>query len=553
MTKGRIFRKIEYFNKTILGAIRSTKVIRRIINIASSINLFIMICILWAPGEAFAQLTWAHTYGGNNIEIATAILQTNDSGYIAAGYTNSFSAGSYDVWIFKLDASGAIVWQKTFGGSDADYAYSIQQTNDNCYIIAATTLSFGVSKLSTWVLKIDSAGNIIWQKIYSGSIIFAAKSIQQTSDDGYILAGYAEYQMYVSDIWILKLDSSGNIIWQNIYGTQYEDYGYNIKQTSDGGFIVAGTSHNLTWLLKLDNTGNVSWQRRFSFSPLNSLSEIIETNDGGYIATGFYNGTYSKNDDIWIVKLTCVGMIEWEKIFGGTGSDYGTSILQTINGEYIVAGSASSFGAGGYDICIMKIDQSGSIIWQKTYGWSSFENAYSIQETNDSGFVIAGRTGTESVIIKIDSNGEMDTSCTFINDTNITPTSPPVYMNSTDVIGVTEPSATANDSTVSGINSNATDTVICQSMSIPVLLSHKAIVDDSNSAYPNGIIEEDEIVNLIGLNQNIGSANSPFAVGLLSSFDPIIINNGVVNYPECLPGMVSSSANPFPMLLSRLQ
>src|SRR4030042_570021 len=202
MTKGRIFRKIEYFNKTILGAIRSTKVIRRIINIASSINLFIMICILWAPGEAFAQLTWAHTYGGNNIEIATAILQTNDSGYIAAGYTNSFSAGSYDVWIFKLDASGAIVWQKTFGGSDAD--------------------------------------------------------------DGYILAGYAEYQMYVSDIWILKLDSSGNIIWQNIYGTQYEDYGYNIKQTRDGGFIVAGTSHNLTWLLKLDNTGNVSWQRHFS-------------------------------------------------------------------------------------------------------------------------------------------------------------------------------------------------------------------------------------------------------------------------------------------------
>ena len=166
-----------------------------------------------APGEVLAQPSdyWAKTYGGEEGDQANSIQQTSDGGYIMAGRTWSFGAGIHDYWVLKLDANGDVTWQKTYGGEDWDQANSIQQTSDGGYIVAGCTRSFGAGHYDYWVLKLDANGGVTWQKTYGGENEDRAYSIQQTSDGGYIVAGYKLSGAFSTDYWVLKLDANGSI------------------------------------------------------------------------------------------------------------------------------------------------------------------------------------------------------------------------------------------------------------------------------------------------------------------------------------------------------
>jgi hypothetical protein len=206
-----------------------------------------------------AHCQWASTYGGAGKDYLEAIQQTSDGGYIVAGFTYSFGPGDADAWVLKLDSAGTVAWQKTYGGMVNEYARSIHQTADGGYIVAGNTHSFGAGDADAWVLKLDSAGAVTWQKTYGGAGGDYANSIQQTSDGGYIVAGNGS-----RSAWLIKLDASGAITWEKVYkGAADQKWAGPIQQTQDGGYIVGGGDYTSAgdstdiFILKLSSTGSI--------------------------------------------------------------------------------------------------------------------------------------------------------------------------------------------------------------------------------------------------------------------------------------------------------
>ena len=379
------------------------------------------------------EIEWQKSLGGSYFDEARSIQQTSDGGYIVAGnsYSNdgdvSGNHGEWDYWIVKLNDTGNIQWQKCLGGSEFDIAYAIQQTSDGGYIVAGMTesndgdVSGNHGYDDYWVVKLDDTGNIQWQKSLGGSSIEKAQSIQQTIDGGYITAGYsysnngdASGNHGASDYWVVKLDDTGNIQWQKPLGGSEGEWAYSIQQTTDGGYIVAGWSYSNNgdvsgnhgyddyWVVKLDDTGNIQWQKSLGGSSVEWAHSTQQTSDGGYIVAGYSHsndGDVSGNHgetDYWIVKLDDSGNIEWQKSLGGSGIDIAYSIQQTTDSGYIVAGMSTSIDGdvrGNHDAgdyWIVKLDNTGSIQWQKCLGGSNPDAAYSIQQTSDGGYIVAG-------------------------------------------------------------------------------------------------------------------------------------------------------------------
>ncbi len=225
------------------------------------------------------SVSFAKAFGGGDDELAYSVQQTTDGGYIVAGYTRSFGAGSFDILLFKLDGSGNIQWAKTFGGSDYDWAYSVQQTTDGGYIVAGYTRSFGAGYSDFLLLKLDGSGNIQWAKTFGGSYYDEAYSVQQTTDGGYIVAGETHsFGAGSFDILLLKLDGSGNVQWAKTFGGDTIDLAYSVQQTTDGGYIVAGGTYSFgaggydLFILKTDANGNIG-----SCDIVKSVSPTVNT------------------------------------------------------------------------------------------------------------------------------------------------------------------------------------------------------------------------------------------------------------------------------------
>ncbi|MCS3870800.1 hypothetical protein J3D55_003716 [Chryseobacterium ginsenosidimutans] len=402
--------------------------------------LTLMLSLVMA-GQTAPAIQWKKTLGGSNWDQGSSVCQTTDGGSIIAGYSPSTDGnvtgnhGNGDYWVVKLDSSGNIQWQKSLGGSDYDYAYSIQQTSDGGYIVAGQTYSnngdvtgyHGSVYADFWVVKLDINGNIQWQKAIGGNGQDAAYSIQQTSDGGYIVAGESSstdgdaighLSYNNTDLWIVKINSTGSIQWQKSFGGYNTEIALDAKQTSDGGYIVAGAtasnSGDITqnygeydyWVLKLDNAGNLQWQKTFGGSGTDNAQSVIQTSDGGYMVAGFSrSGNWLVHDhygdlytnDAWIIKLDGSGNIVWAKSKGGTGNDVANSIKEIGNGEYVFAGYSSSNDGdavgnptGSANFWIVKIDNSGNVIWQKSMGGSLGDFGQSMSQTVDGGFIMTG-------------------------------------------------------------------------------------------------------------------------------------------------------------------
>jgi len=381
------------------------------------------------------NIQWQKSFGGSGAETAKSVVQTPDGGYITAGFTNSSNGnvtinhGNNDFWIVKMDGSGTLQWQKSLGGSNDDQAYSIRNTSDGGYIVAGfsdssdgdITLNKGFSDY--WIVKLNSLGNIEWQKTYGGQYQDVATSVKQTTDGGYVVGGYSSStngdvtgNHGSSDYWIIKLDSTGNLQWQKSLGGSSGERAFDIQQTNEGSYIIAGDTYSYNgdlsttgfgardfWIVKLGNTGNIVWEKRFGGSGEDNAYTIIQTTDSGYIAAGATtstNGNITSNNgqgDYWIIKLDASGNLQWQKTFGSITYDQAYSVSQTADENFIVAGYVSSntgaaespaFASSQY--WLVKLDPLGNILWQKDYGGNKFETAYSIIPTADSGFVVAG-------------------------------------------------------------------------------------------------------------------------------------------------------------------
>ncbi len=356
--------------------------------------------------QTLQTICWDKTFGGNAFDRAYSIQQTTDGGYIVAGVTSSKGAGKQDAWIFKLDSTGNLQWDKTFGGNDNDRAYAIQQTTEGGYIVAGETESKSAGYDDAWIFKLDSTGNVQWDKTFGGNDFESAKAIRQTTDGGYIVAGEKDSKSTENDAWIFKLDSKGNMQWDKTFGGNDDDSAYSIQQTTDGGYIVAGETESKgagkqdAWILKLDATGNVQWDKTFGGNDFEGANAIQQTTDGGYIVAGETNLKSVDKDDAWIFKLDSTGNVQWDKIFGGNDDDDGVySIQQTTDGGYVVAGVKDSKSASGA-AWILKLDATGNLQWDKTFGGDNIkksgDKAYSIQQTTDGGYVVAGDNRSKS-------------------------------------------------------------------------------------------------------------------------------------------------------------
>ena len=367
------------------------------------------------------DILWKKTFGGGDDDVANSIQQTKDGGYIVAGWTKSLYSGWQDAYILKFNSKGGVEWQKTFGGEKDDVANSVQQTTDGGYIVAGWTYTPGSAWQDVYVLKLNSKGDLEWQKTLGGGDHDVANSIQQTKDGGYVVAGWTKSSgSGWEDVYILKLNSKGAVEWQKTFGGKGYDVANSVQQTMDGGFIIAGVTKSIgfgaedMYILKLNSKGDLEWQKTFGGKNNDGANSIQQTTDGRYIVAGWTKSFGSGGEDVYILKLNSKGGVEWQKTFGGKYSDGAKSIQQTTDGGYIVAGWTNSFSSGYYtDVYILKLNAKGDLEWQKTFD-SAYE-ANSIQQTTDGGYVFAGWTVSlgsadkDAFVLKLDSKGEADT------------------------------------------------------------------------------------------------------------------------------------------------
>ena len=319
------------------------------------------------------------------------------------------------------------IWNKTFGGAALDWGWCVQETSDNGLIIAGETVSFGSGGFDAWLLKTDNDGNELWNCTYGGTLKDGARSVQQTSDGGYIIGGYADSYGYPShDVWLIKTDAEGNKEWYSIYGGVASDGAFTVRQTMDDGYVALGytdsfgSEYHDVWLIKTDSNGNEEWNKTYGTSEWEIGYSIEQTNDGGYIIVGTTESYGSGSQDAWLIKTDSNGNEEWNQTYGGINNDWGSAVCLTDDGGYVITGDTRSFGPGGYDIWLIKTDESGNEQWKRVYGDSySDDTGYSLKKTNDGGYIISGtKTSfasqlTDIWLIKTDINGEMQWNLTF--------------------------------------------------------------------------------------------------------------------------------------------
>jgi parallel beta-helix repeat protein len=304
---------------------------------------------------------WDKTFGGSDLDGACSVQQTKDEGYIIVGTTSSYGKGNSDVWLIKTDSNGNEEWDKTFGGRYNDSAILVQQTSDEGYVIIGTTDSYGAGYSDIWLIKTDSEGKKEWDKTFGGSSFDMGNSVQQTSDEGYIIIGNTfSYGDGTGDAWLIKTDSDGNKEWNKTFGGSNGDWGYSIQQTSDDGYIITGYTESYgyggAWLIKTDSNGNEEWNETFGGPDYDYGLSVQQTKDGGYIIVGEMYSYGAGEDDVWIIKTDSNGNEEWKKTIGGSGNDVGLSVQQTEDNGYIIVGGTKSYGAGECDVWLIKIE-----------------------------------------------------------------------------------------------------------------------------------------------------------------------------------------------------
>ncbi|MDD5528782.1 MAG: T9SS type A sorting domain-containing protein [bacterium] len=371
----------------------------------------IIILIISATQTLSAQSTWTKTFGGTGYDEGNSVRQTSDSGFIIAGNTNSFGTGQRDIYLIKTNSTGDTLWTNFFHAAVAAISNSIQQTQDGGYIIAGTNYSPSTQENACFI-KTDSAGDTLWTRTFGGPRLDWGISAQQTKDGGYI---FLEETYTDTAIWfyLIKTDPSGDAIDTLLNECRKE--AYSVQQTQDSGYIITGCLRYFQmYLIKTTSSGNILWTKTFggdsSYSYLGN--SVQQTEDGGFIIAGIKQSSENYCDG-YLLKTNPTGDSLWTKIFDRDTSDHINSVRQTKDGGYIISGYTASPGIGNYDVYLIKTNSNGDTVWTKTFGGPADDKSYSVELTNDSGFIVVGYTksfgagGTDVYLIKTNGNGDV--------------------------------------------------------------------------------------------------------------------------------------------------
>lgn len=356
------------------------------------------------------------TYGGALDEDGQELLATSDGGYIIAGSTKSYGASHYDVMLLKVDSLGNEEWHKTYGGVNADCGYAIVATSDGGYAIAGYTASYG-SGTDIWLIKVDSSGNVEWNKTYGGGGIEYGYDMIATSDGGFAIVGRTNsYGAGGFDVWLVKVDASGTLEWSQAYGGTGTEYGYGLVACSDGGYAIAGYTNSYgsgnydVWLIKTDSSGGTEWTKTYGSNNAEYGYDLTATSDGGYAIIGqrYFSGKYY---DVWLVKVDSSGTVQWNKNYGGNGQDCGYGVIATSDGGYALTGTYVAVFNGDINLWLAKVDSSGNVEWDRTFGGASTDVGYGLTATYGAGYAVVGYTKSSGAgnsdiwLIAVDSAG----------------------------------------------------------------------------------------------------------------------------------------------------
>lgn len=357
------------------------------------------------PGKVKPTEEFQKTFGGKDDDDAYGIIQTPDNGYMTVGTTASFGSGKSDVYVNKLDSTGNLEWSKAYGGLEDDYGRAIVHSGDGNVFVMGYTSSFDAEFKQIYVLKLNYEGNVLWSKTFGLDRSDYGTSMASTSDGGVVILGETINDINGpknSDILLIKLTKDGTIEWSKIYGGKSTDYGYSVSQTSDGGFIVGGETNSFgagewdCYLLKLDKDGKLEWSKTYGESKTDYGRVARQTSDGGYLMVGNTFNFGGADLDIMVVKTDAKGDIQWAKMYGGEKTEYVLNV-DIKDKHVLLSGYTNSFGISVEDAFLLCMDENGKVSWGKTYGGVFDDHAISATITNNGGVIFSGRTASFGV------------------------------------------------------------------------------------------------------------------------------------------------------------
>ena len=414
--------------------------------------------------QAQSGVQWSNSYGGSSNDIPSSVQATIDNGYIIAGQSASSDSlvsanyGKYDAWVVKINAAGELLWEKNYGGSSDDYALDIQTTSDSGYVMIGGSFSNNIDLSSNegdsdiWVMKLGAEGESQWSKTFGGKGLDFGTSIQQTTDGGYILSactgsgGDTDIPPGAggNDILVIKLDTDGNMEWQKLYGGSRHDGPKKIIQTSDGGYLVGGNTwstngditqnngHSDALFLKLDETGAIEWSKSFGGVTTDRLNDFLENQDGDFVMTGTYSaldlvgngfgGRYDEN--FWILKFDASGNQLWQQNYGGSKYDEAKSISTTSDGGYLIGGVANSANGdvpgnnGLKDLWVLKTNHLGEVDWSQSFGGQLNEEIVAVSNVGPDQYLLVAYSNSVFVDTLFENNGLEDWWVIKMGDAN---------------------------------------------------------------------------------------------------------------------------------------
>ncbi len=356
--------------------------------------LFFYNAYISVQGSDPQKIDWIQTYGGEGADTIENFVKTSDDGYALIGKTTGTLEGDNDVWLIKVDSTGTLQWEKTFGNDEYDAGKVLIELSDEGYLLGGFTVSSTEPEEDMWIIKVDKTGKTQWSKTFGGNQREFLYDMISLSNGSFLLVGETNtYGSGSQDVWLVKIDKDGDLLWDHTYGLSGSgtERGYSIIQASGNSFIIVGMTNSQDdsniWIIKIDETGTILWDKTYGGNGADYGKRIISSIDGGFVIAGTTGKTGSF--DMWLIKIDSFGDKEWSRTYGNEGSEGASSVIQTKDGGYAIVGSIEdSFSSS--DLILLKTDSNGIQEWNLTYGTEYSNEAKSVIETESSEFLIAG-------------------------------------------------------------------------------------------------------------------------------------------------------------------
>ena len=391
-------------------------------------TLFVALLFIALVGACLAQTQFVRAVGGFYYEYASGLVQTSDSGYAMTGWTSTYGAGNRDIFLLKFSSTGEFQWAHAIGGTGRDVGNSLVQTKDGGFAVTGWITGLGAGGNDLFLMKFNSLGVLEWSRAVGGTSDEGGESVVQTSDSGYAVAGWTiSYGAGGHDLFFVKFSSTGVFQWARTIGTStWNEKAWSIIQAYDGGYVMVGeaaifSGYGDALYVKFSLAGEFQWARAVGASGMtfDSGLSLVQTTDSGFASSGFTNAFGAGGYDLFLIKLNSAGEFQWARAVGGTGDDGGIStfyyplagLVQTSDDGFAMVGYTYSFGAGGNDLFLVKFTSTGAVEWSRAVGGTGYDDCSSVVQTSDGGFAVAGETNSfgastsDLFLVKFDAAG----------------------------------------------------------------------------------------------------------------------------------------------------